>query len=72
MYINDNMHRFPALVLALGLTTAVVTGLSALAQSKPATVADAPQMVAIERPAPQALADAVVAPLRVRVVGTRS
>ena len=39
MYMNENSHRFPALVMAAGLTTAVIIGLSALAHS---TVAIAP------------------------------
>ncbi len=34
MYTTENSHRFPALVLAATLTTAVVFGLSALAHSQ--------------------------------------
>ncbi len=33
MYTSENTHRFPALVLAATFTTAVMIGLSALAQS---------------------------------------
>jgi hypothetical protein len=32
MYTSENTHRFPALVLAVGFTVAVMTGLSALAK----------------------------------------
>lgn len=74
MYTTDNSHRFPALVLAAGLTTAVVLGLSALAQSGIATSAPkARQVVATTPSVPQAVvAAAWVAPLRIDVVATRS
>jgi hypothetical protein len=56
MYMNDNSHRFPALVLAAGLTTAVVLGLSALAQSGITTSASkARQVVAAKPSVPQAV-----------------
>ena len=46
MYMNENSHRFPALVLAAALTSAVVIGLSALAQSRATMAAPAAQVVA--------------------------
>jgi hypothetical protein len=73
MYTNQNNHRFPALVLAAGLTTAVLIGLSALAQSGFTTALDSRQLAATTRSAPQAaVASPLVAPLRVTVVATRS
>jgi hypothetical protein len=75
MYMNDNGHRFPALVLAAGLTTAVVLGLSAIAHTGIATsAAKPPQVVATTPFVPQAaVAEARVAPpLRIDVVATRS
>lgn len=73
MYTNENNHRFPALVLAAGLTTAVIIGLSALAQSGFATALDNRQLVATTRSAPQAaIADPSAARLKVNVVATRS
>jgi len=73
MYTNQNNHRFPALVLAAGLTTAVIIGLSALAQSGFATAVDSGQLIATSRSAPQAaVASPLAAPLRITVVATRS
>ena len=73
MYMNENSHRFPALVMAAGLTTAVVIGLSALAQSRVAIAPDARQFISTTVSAPQAAAvEASIAPFRVNVVATRS
>jgi hypothetical protein len=73
MYMNENSHRFPALVMAAGLTTAVVIGLSALAQSRVAMTPDARQVISTAVTVPQAaVAGASIAPLRVNVVATRS
>jgi hypothetical protein len=72
MYMNENSHRFPALVMAAGLTTAVVIGLSALAQSTVA-ITPARQVISTTVSVPQAaVADASIAPFRVNVVATRS
>jgi hypothetical protein len=73
MYTNQNNHRFPALVLAAGLTTAVMIGLSALAQSGSPAALDNRQLVATSRSAPQAaVASPLAAPFRVTVVASRS
>ena len=73
MYMNENNHRFPALVLSVGLTAAVVIGLSALAQTRVATAPDSREILATTRSAPQsAEADASIARLRVNVVASRS
>ena len=73
MYTSDNHHRFPALVLAATLTTAVIIGLSALAQGSVAMARDARQVVATTRSAPQAaVVETSIARLQVNVVGTRS
>ena len=73
MYINENSHRFPALVLAAGLTTAVVIGLSALAQSRATLAAPVAQVVATKPSVSQvAVEQAGVARLRIDVVATRS
>jgi hypothetical protein len=53
MYMNESSHRFPALVLAAGLTTAVVIGLSALAQSRATMAAPVVQVVATSLPYPK-------------------
>jgi hypothetical protein len=72
MYMNESSHRFPALVLAAGLTTAVVIGLSALAQGR-ATKAPVAQVVATTPSVSQvAVEQAAVARLRIDVVATRS
>jgi len=73
MYMNENTHRFPALVLAASLTTAVVVGLSALAQSRVAMAApETRQVVATTPSAPQARVAESWTPLRINVVATRS
>ena len=73
MYMNENSHRFPALVLAAGLTTAVVIGLSALAQSRVSMAAPVAQVVATKPSVSQvAVEEAAVARLRIDVVATRS
>ena len=73
MYMNENSHRFPALVMAAGLTTAVIIGLSALAQSSVAIAPDARQVISTTVSVPQAsVAEASTAPFRVNVVATRS
>ena len=73
MYINENSHRFPALVLAAGLTTAVVIGLSALAQSRATLAAPVAQVVATKPSVSQvAVEQAGVARLRIDVVAARS
>jgi hypothetical protein len=73
MYMNENSHRFPALVMAAGLTTAVVIGLSALAQSRVAIAPVARQVVVTTPSGPQAaVAAARIAPLRIDVVASRS
>lgn len=69
MYTIGNNHRFPALVLAAGLTTAVVFGLSALSHSQlgglsPDNRLDGTMSVV-------SVPDASIAPLRVDVVATR-
>ncbi len=69
MYTSENTHRFPALILAATFTTAVMIGLSALAQSYAAAApADARQLVAAA-PSPVV---AEAAPLRIKVVASRS
>jgi hypothetical protein len=72
MYTNDRSHRFPALVLAAGLTTAVVIGLSALAQHRVILAApETRQVAATTRSASQAaIAQGSTAPLRIDVVAT--
>jgi hypothetical protein len=73
MYINENSHRFPALVPAAGLTTAVVIGLSALAQSRATLAAPVAQVVATKPSVSQvAVEQAGVARLRIDVVAARS
>jgi len=73
MYMNENSHRFPALVMAAGLTTAVVIGLSALAQSTVAITPGARQVISTTVSVPQAaVVEASTAPFRVNVVATRS
>ena len=73
MYMNENSHRFPALVLAAGLTTAVVIGLSALAQSTATMAAPVAQVVATKASLSQvAVEEADLAPLRIDVIATRS
>ena len=73
MYMNETSHRFPALVLAAGLTTAVVIGLSALAQSSATMAAPVAQVVATKPSVSQvAVEEAAVARLRINVVATRS
>ena len=73
MYMNENSHRFPALVLAAALTSAVVIGLSALAQSRSTLAAPVAQIVATKPSASQgAVEQADVARLRIDVVATRS
>jgi len=73
MYMNENSHRFPALVLAAGLTTAVVIGLSALAQSRASMAAPVAQIVAKKPSVSQvAVEERDVARLRIEVVATRS
>ena len=73
MYMNENSHRFPALVMAAGFTTAVIIGLSALAQSTVATAPSARQVISTTVSVPQAaVAEASIAPFRVNVVATRS
>jgi len=71
MYTNANTHRFPALVLALGLTTAVVVGLSSLAHSRLGTVSPDSRLVGVESPA-SALSQASTAPQRTDVLIARS
>jgi hypothetical protein len=73
MYMNETSHRFPALVLAAGLTTAVVIGLSALAQSRATMAAPVAQVVATKPSVSQvAVEEAAVARLRIDVIVTRS
>lgn len=73
MYMNENSHRFPAVVMAAALTTAVIIGLSALAQSTVAITPGARQVISTTVSAPQAaVAEASIAPFRVNVVATRS
>ena len=73
MYMNENNHRFPALVLAAGLTTAVVIGLSALAQSRASMAAPVAQIVAKKPSVSQvAVEERDVARVRIEVVATRS
>ena len=73
MYMNESSHRFPALVLAAGLTTAVVIGLSALAQSRAMMAAPVAQVVATKPSVSQvAVEQADVARLRIDVVASRS
>ncbi len=73
MYINENSHRFPAVVMAAALTTAVIIGLSALAQSTVAITPGARQVISTTLSVPQAaVVEASTAPFRVNVVATRS
>ncbi len=73
MYMNENSHRFPAVVMAAGLTTAVIIGLSALAQSTVAITPSARQVISTTVSAPQAaIVEASTAPFRINVVATRS
>jgi hypothetical protein len=74
MYMNENTHRFPALVLAAGLTIAVMMGLSALAQTRNGmTAMDIQQGVAATPSVTQAIAsEATAARLRIDVTAYRS
>ena len=74
MYTNESNHRFPALVLAAGLTIAVMMGLSALAQTRGGiTAMDMQQGVAAAPSVTQAVAsEASDAPLRINVTAYRS
>jgi hypothetical protein len=74
MYTKTKTHRFPALVLAAGLTIAVMMGLSALAQSRGGmTSPDIQQGVAGTLSVTQAeLSEAPSSPLRIDVVAYRS
>jgi hypothetical protein len=73
MYMNENSHRFPALVMAAGLTTAIIIGLSALAQSTVAIAPGTRQVISTTVSVPQVpVVEASAAPLRVNVVATRS
>jgi hypothetical protein len=73
MYMNETSHRFPALVLAAGLTTAVVIGLSALAQSRATMAAPLAQVGATKPSVSQvAVEETTVARLRIDVIATRS
>ena len=73
MYMNESTHRFPALVMAAGLTTAVIIGLSALAQSTVAITPGARQVISTTVSVPQAaVVEASTAPFRVNVIATRS
>jgi hypothetical protein len=64
MYKSENTHKFPALVLAAGFTTAVVIGLSALAQSHAGmTATDTRQLIATT--------PSMIAPFRIDVIATR-
>ena len=73
MYMNESSHRFPALVLAAGFTTAVVIGLSALAQSRATMAVPVAQVVATKPSVSQvAVEERDVARLRIDVVATRS
>ncbi|MDQ6923959.1 MAG: hypothetical protein M3Z74_07275 [Pseudomonadota bacterium] len=73
MYMNENSHRFPAAVMAAALTTAVIIGLAALAQSTVAITPGARQVISTTLSAPQAaVVEASTAPFRVSVVATRS
>jgi hypothetical protein len=72
MYTIENTHRFPALVLAATFTTAVMIGLSALAQSYAGTSsADVRQIVAATPSSSEAMV-AEAAPLRITVIASRS
>ncbi|MDQ6916851.1 MAG: hypothetical protein M3023_03425 [Pseudomonadota bacterium] len=70
MYTNGKSHRFPALVLAAGLTTAVVFGLSALSHSQLGTLSPDSRLdgtiSAVSVP------DASTEPLRIDVVAHRT
>jgi hypothetical protein len=71
MYTSENTHRFPALILAATFTTAVMIGLSALAQSYGAmTPADTRPIVAATPTSQAVVAEA--SPLRINVVASRS
>ncbi len=73
MYMNENSHRFPAVVMAAGLTSAVIIGLSALAQSTVAITPGARQVISTTVSVPQAaVVEASSVPFRVDVVATRS
>ncbi|HVR92492.1 MAG TPA: hypothetical protein VHI75_01490 [Casimicrobiaceae bacterium] len=73
MYMNENSHRFPAVVMAAALTTAVIIGLSALAQSTVAITPGTRQVITTTVGVPQAaVVEASTAPFRVNVVATRS
>jgi hypothetical protein len=74
MYTKANTHRFPALVLAAGLTIAVMMGLAALAQSRGGMNSpDIQQGVAGTLFVTQAaVPEASATPLRIDVVAYRS
>jgi hypothetical protein len=72
MYKSENTHRFPALVLAASFTTAVIIGLSALAQSQAGMKAYSRQLVAAPSVSQTVATEAIVAPLRIDVIGYRS
>jgi hypothetical protein len=72
MYKSENTHRFPALVLAAGFTTAVIIGLSALAQSQAGMTSHHRQMAAMPSMTQTVATEAITAPLRIDVIGYRS
>jgi len=74
MYKSETTHRFPALVLAAGFTTAVVIGLSALAQTQSGmTASDTRQLVGTMPSVTRVVAsEAAVAPMRINVIAYRS
>ncbi len=71
MYTSANSHRLPALVLALGLTAAVVVGLSSLAHSRLGTVSPDNRLVGIGAPA-STVSQVLVAPQRTDVLVERT
>jgi hypothetical protein len=74
MLMNDKSHRVPALVLAAGFTTAVIISLSALAHSRLGTASPDTRLVFATTPfvSQTAVAESLIAPLRIEVVATRS
>ena len=71
MYMNDNNHRFPALLLAACLTTSLVIGLSALAHSRLGSVSPDSRLVGVTPASRLVVSQSLVAPLRIDVVAAR-
>lgn len=72
MYMNENSHRFPALLLAACLTASVVIGLSALAHSRLGTVSPDSRLVGVTPASRLVVSESFVAPMRIDVAAARA